>query len=315
MNKVFRNLFVFLLVVGIISCAKVPITGRKQLKLLPNSMVMAMGQSNYATFLKENPAVNPPTMQSAGVTAVGVRISQAVEKYMKDNGLSKKIAGYKWEFNVVESKDVNAWCMPGGKVVVYTGILPLTKDDAGLAVVLSHEIAHAIADHGNERMSQELAVQAAGIGLEVYMQQKPQQTHDLFMSVFGVGSQLGILAYSRQHELEADKLGLVFMAMAGYDPERAVSFWQEMSKVGGTKPLEILSTHPSDARRIAQVQAFLPEAKKYYSGAPVTPVNNNPTNNVAPIPGQKTVAPKKTVTPSKPTPPPSPTKLGVKIKK
>jgi predicted Zn-dependent protease len=318
MNKVLRNLFVFLLGVGIISCAKVPITGRKQLKLLPNSMMMSMGQSSYASFLKENPAVNPPTMQSVGVTNVGVRISQAVEKYMKDNGLSKKIQGYKWEFNVVDSKDVNAWCMPGGKVVVYTGILPLTKDDAGLAVVLSHEIAHAIADHGNERMSQELAVQAAGIGLEVYMQQKPQQTHDLFMSVFGAGSQLGLLAYSRQHELEADKLGLVFMAMAGYDPERAVSFWQDMSKIGGTKPLEILSTHPSDARRIAQVQAFLPEAKKYYTGNPVTPVNpvnNNPANNVTPTPGQKTVAPKKTATPTKPTPPPSPTKLGVKIKK
>jgi len=264
MNTIFRNLFIIFLGIAIISCSRVPITGRKQLKLLPNSMMMEMGQSSYASFLKDNPAVSPPTRQSAEVTAVGTRISKAVEKYMKDNGLSKSIEGYKWEFNVVDSKDVNAWCMPGGKVVVYTGILPLTKDDAGLAVVMGHEIAHAIADHGNERMSQELAIQAAGMGLQLYMQQKPQQTQAIFMSAFGVGSQLGTLAYSRQHELEADKLGLVFMAMAGYNPERAVSLWQEMAKLGGTKPLEFLSTHPSDDRRIAQIQAFMPEAKKYY---------------------------------------------------
>jgi predicted Zn-dependent protease len=302
MNKITRNLFVFLLGLAIISCSKVPITGRKQLKLLPNSMMMEMGQSNYATFLKENPAVNPPTRASAEVTAVGTRISQAVEKYMRENGLSKKIEGYKWEFNVVDSKEVNAWCMPGGKVVVYTGILPLTKDDAGLAVVMGHEISHAIADHGNERMSQELAVQAAGIGLQIYMQQEPQQTQDIFMSAFGVGSQLGILGYSRQHELEADKLGLVFMAMAGYNPERAVSFWQEMSKIGGNKPPEFLSTHPSDERRIAQIKTFLPEAEKYYipnaSGSGTGVKSNAGT------------------TPNQPAPvkPPDPQKLGVKIK-
>jgi predicted Zn-dependent protease len=264
MKRIHRNILIAFLGIAIISCSKVPITGRKQLKLLPDNMMMEMGQTNYAAFLKENPAVSPPTRQSAEVTQVGIRISKAVEKYMNDNGLAKEIAGYKWEFNVVDSKDVNAWCMPGGKVVVYTGILPLTKDDAGLAVVMGHEIAHAIADHGNERMSQELAVQAAGIGLSVYMQQKPQQTQDIFLSAFGVGSQLGILGYSRQHELEADKLGLVFMAMAGYNPERAVSFWQEMAKVGGAKPPEFMSTHPSDERRIAQIQAFMPEAKKYY---------------------------------------------------
>ncbi len=264
MNKIFKNSIAIVLGIIIVSCATVPITGRKQLKLLPDNMMMEMGQSNYATFLKANPSVSPPTRQSAEVTSVGIRISQAVEKYMKDNGLSKQIEGYKWEFNVVDSKEVNAWCMPGGKVVVYTGILPLTKDDAGLAVVLGHEIAHAIADHGNERMSQELAVQAAGIGLQLYIQQKPQQTQQIFMSAFGVGSQMGILAYSRQHELEADKLGLVFMAMAGYDPDRAVSFWQEMAKVGGSKPPELMSTHPSDERRIAQIQSFMPEAKKYY---------------------------------------------------
>ena len=166
MNKTLRNIFIIFLGIAIVSCSKVPITGRKQLKLMPNSMMLEMGQSGYSSFLKENPAVNPPTRQSAEVTAVGIRISQAVELFLKENGLSKKVEGYKWEFNVVDSPDVNAWCMPGGKVVVYTGILPLTKDDAGLAVVMGHEIAHAIADHGNERMSQQLSVQAAGIGLE-----------------------------------------------------------------------------------------------------------------------------------------------------
>lgn len=255
------------------ACQKVPITGRKQIKLLPNSVMTQMGNESYTSFLKENPPVNPPTIQSATVANVGMKISQAVEKYMNDHGFSKRIADYKWEFNVVESADINAWCMPGGKVVVYTGILPLTKDDAGLAVVLGHEIAHAIADHGNERMSQQLAVQLGGISLAVALEQKPQETQDIFLAAYGVGSQLGQLAYSRQHELEADKLGLIFMAMAGYNPERAVSFWQEMSAKGGTKPPEILSTHPSDARRIAQIKAFLPEAMSYYQNSP-QPANN-----------------------------------------
>ncbi len=313
MKKILKNLVALLLGIGIVSCATVPITGRKQLKLLPDSMIAEMGQSNYATFLKENPAVSPPTRQSAEVTAVGIRISQAVEKYMKDNGLSKQIEGYKWEFNVVDSKEVNAWCMPGGKVVVYTGILPLTKDDAGLAVVMGHEIAHAIADHGNERMSQELTVQAAGIGLQVFMQQKPQQTQQIFMSAFGVGSQMGILAYSRQHELEADKLGLVFMAMAGYDPERAVSFWQEMSKAGGSKPPEIMSTHPSDERRIAQIQAFLPDAKKYFVANPAGSGTNSKSNDATQPAPQKTST--KATPPTQPKAnPQNPAKVGTKTK-
>jgi predicted Zn-dependent protease len=273
--KTTTALFLFVLTAIYISgCQKVPITGRKQIKLLPNSTMTQMGSESYASFLKENPPVNPPTEQSAIVTSVGQRISIAVEKYMRDNGYAKRVEGYKWEFNVVNSKEVNAWCMPGGKVVVYTGILPLTKDDAGLAVVLGHEIAHAVADHGNERMSQQLAIQLGGMSLAVAMQQKPQQTQDIFLAAYGVGSQLGQLAYSRQHELEADKLGLIFMAMAGYNPERAISFWQEMASQGGKKPPEILSTHPSDERRINQIKAFLPEAVKYYQ-----PGSNNSSGN------------------------------------
>ncbi len=274
-----HSLSILFLLFSLFACQKVPITGRKQIKLLPNSVMNKMSKENYASFLKENPPVNPPTFQSAEVTAVGQRVSAAVDKYMRDNGYAKRIEGYQWEFNAVNSKEVNAWCMPGGKVVVYTGILPLTKDDAGLAVVLGHEIAHSVADHGNERMSQQLAIQAAGIGLEVYMQQKPQQTRDIFLTAFGVGSQLGQLAYSRQHELEADKLGLIFMAMAGYNPERALSFWQEMASQGGAKPPELLSTHPSDQHRIAQIQAFLPEAMKYYKPGPQNG-NVDPPSNV-----------------------------------
>ena len=301
MYKFCKSFSIGLIVLILVSCSEVPFTGRKQLKYIPNSTMVQMGKANYASFLKENPAVNPPTRASAEVNAVGMRISEAVEKYLRDNDLSDKIEGYKWEFNVVDSKDVNAWCMPGGKVVVYTGILPLTKDDDGLAVVMGHEIAHAIADHGNERMSQQLAIQAAGIGLDVYMQQKPQQTRDIFMSAFGVGSQLGTLAYTRQHELEADKLGLVFMAMAGYSPDRAISFWQEMSKVGGNKPAEILSTHPSDENRIAQIKAFLPEANKYFishGSSSGQKINSNSVN-----PNQLKVVAS-----------PSPKSLGVKIK-
>lgn len=296
MNKFFKYTVSLFIALAIIGCAKVPLTGRKQLKLIPNSMMMEMGQSSYTAFLKENPAINPPTIASATVTQVGTRISHAVDKYMNDNNLSKLIAGYKWEFNMVESKDVNAWCMPGGKVVVYSGIMPYTKDDAGLAVVMGHEIAHAIANHGNERMSQQLAVQLGGVSLQVAMAQKPQQTQELFLTAFGVGSTLGILAYSRKHELEADKLGLIFMAMAGYDPERALTFWQDMSAIGGNKPPEIISTHPSDHKRIEQIKSFLPEAKKYYTPSQSLP-NQSPVNqtNSTPIP-------------------PDPKKLGIKIR-
>jgi predicted Zn-dependent protease len=263
------------------------------MKLLPNNMMNQLGSESYTNFLQDNPPVNPPTIQSAMVTTVGLNTSKAVEKYMRDNGYGKRIEGYKWEFNVVESPEVNAWCMPGGKVMVYTGILPVTRDEAGLAVVLGHEISHAIADHGNERMSQQLAIQLGGMSLAVALEQKPQQTRDIFLAAYGVSSQLGQLAYSRQHELEADKLGLIFMAMAGYDPSRAVSFWQDMAAKGGNKPPEILSTHPSDERRIAQIKAFLPEAMKYFK------------------PGQNTGAgPGNTVNP----PPTSKPKTGVKIK-
>lgn len=247
----------------IISCSTVPITGRRQVHLLPESTMTTMGLTGYQDFLKTNPVVSSNDQNSRVVKQVGAKISAAVERYMKANNFADRVAGYNWEFNLVNSKDVNAWCMPGGKVVVYSGILPYTKDESGMAVVMAHEIAHAVAQHGNERMSQQLAVQAVGTSLDLFMAQKPQQTRDIFMTAFGVGSQLGSLAYSRNHESEADKLGLVFMAMAGYDPGRALSFWKDMQTAGGNKPPELLSTHPSDDKRIRDITAYLPKARKY----------------------------------------------------
>jgi predicted Zn-dependent protease len=192
-------------------------------------------------------------------------MEKAVEIFMNEKGLSSRLDGYQWEFHMVNENTVNAWCMPGGKVVVYSGLLPVTQTEGALACVMGHEIAHAVARHGNERMSQGLLVQAGGVALSVALSQKPQMTQNLFLQSYGITSQLGMLKYSRTHESEADKMGLVFMAIAGYDPSEAVAFWERMEKTSaGNKPPEILSTHPSDATRIGDIKAFLPEAMKYY---------------------------------------------------
>jgi predicted Zn-dependent protease len=247
------------------SCATVPITGRKQLSLVPESEMISMSLTNYSDFLKTNPVSTDKT-NTLIVQEVGSKIATAVTKYFADNNLSGQLDGYKWEFNLVKNDTtVNAWCMPGGKVVVYSGLLPVTKDKNGLAVVLSHEIAHAVARHGNERMSQELLAQFGSLALNEAIKQKPDQTKSIFNQAYGIGTQLGVmLPYSRSHELEADKLGLIFMAMAGYDPQTAVPFWERMASMGGSKPPEFLSTHPSDATRIEKIKAALPEALKYY---------------------------------------------------
>jgi predicted Zn-dependent protease len=247
------------------SCSTVPLTGRRQLSLVPESEMVSMGLTNYSTFLKEN-KLSADKANTALVVKVGNSISQAVIRYFTDNNMQDRLAGYQWEFNLVKNDTTqNAWCMPGGKVVVYSGLLPVTKDENGLAVVLSHEIAHAVARHGNERMSQELVVQMGGLALSEALKQKPAETQTIFNSAYGIGSQLGVmLPYSRQHELEADKMGLIFMAMAGYDPSTAIPFWERMSSLGNGAPLEIMSTHPSDARRINAIKAALPEVMQYY---------------------------------------------------
>jgi len=249
----------------LVACSTVPITGRKQLDLVPNSTMLSTSFQEYDKFLGEH-KLSTNQEQTQMVKRVGTSIQKAVEQYFQQKNLSNQLNGYAWEFNLVESEEVNAWCMPGGKVVVYTGILPITRDEAGLATVMGHEIAHAVARHGNERMSQGLLTQMGGMALAVALEQNPSQTSQLWMAVYGMGSQVGILLpYSRLHESEADHLGLIFMAMAGYDPNKAVEFWQRMSQMkGGQAPPEFLSTHPSDETRIRKIREFLPEAMQYY---------------------------------------------------
>ncbi|MCE1197911.1 MAG: M48 family metallopeptidase [Marinilabiliales bacterium] len=246
------------------SCAKVPLTGRRQLSLVKESDMMALSLTQYGDFLKAN-KVSTNKAEAERIRRVGGKIAAAVELYLKEKNLSSQIEGYKWEFNLVESKEVNAWCMPGGKVVVYTGILPLMKNDAQLATVMSHEIAHAIARHGSERMSQQMVAQGFGSALSVALAQKPESTQAIAMAAYGIGSQVGVmLPFSRKHEYEADEMGIFFMAMAGYDPKESIEFWKAMSQNGNSQQIELLSTHPLDVNRINRLQEKMAEALTYY---------------------------------------------------
>ena len=260
------NLFTLITTITIIpSCSKVPIIGRRQLNLLPESEMMSTALVQYNSFLKENPPLAATDVNAEMVKNIGNKMSQAVIKFMAQNNLSSRIAGYNWEFNLVDNKEANAWCMPGGKVVVYTGLLPITRDENGLAFVMGHEIAHAIARHGNERMSQQLALQSGGVALDIALSQQPAQTRQLYNMAYGVGTQIGAtLPFSRLHESEADKLGLIFMAVAGYDPRQSPQLWSRMSAAGGSKPPVFLSTHPSDQKRQKEMEDFMPKAMKYY---------------------------------------------------
>jgi predicted Zn-dependent protease len=246
-------------------CSEVGITGRQQFNVVPDSMMNSMSFQSYGEFLSSH-KLSTNAEQTAMVKRVGTRIQKAVEQYCQKNGIEDRLAGYKWDFNLVEDPNVNAWCMPGGKVVVYTGIMPIAQNEAGLAVVMGHEIAHAFAKHGAERMSQALLVEMGGAALSAALKDKPEQTKDLFMQSYGVGTQLGVLLpYSRVQESEADHLGLIFMAMAGYDPHEAVAFWQRMAAANkGPKPPEFLSTHPADQTRIQNIKDLIPQAMKYY---------------------------------------------------
>ncbi|MCE5186664.1 MAG: M48 family metallopeptidase [Planctomycetaceae bacterium] len=251
-------------------CETVPITGRSQLNLVPESMVRSMALQEYNSFLQSpDTKLSGNTQQSAVVQRVGTRIADAVEKYMRENGMEKQIEGYNWEFNLVESKDINAWAMPGGKVVVYTGLMELANTDGQLAAVMGHEIAHAVARHGNERMSQGLLTTMGGVALAAAAKNQPAQTRELLLTSYGIGSSVGvILPYSRKQESEADRLGLIFMAIAGYDPHEALTFWQKMAAKGqGAKVPEFLSTHPADATRIRQIEDDMSEAEGYYKPA------------------------------------------------
>ncbi|RYE24920.1 MAG: M48 family peptidase [Sphingobacteriales bacterium] len=252
------------LVTTLYSCYKNPVTGRSSLNLVDEGTMSQMASQEYTSFLSTNAPVKG-SRDAEMVQRIGTRMAAAVQTYLTQKGQQNLIAGYQWQFNLVNKNEANAWCMPGGKVVVYSGILPLTQNEAGLAVVMGHEIAHAIARHGNERMSQQLAVQAGGQALSAALSSKPALTQNIFNSAYGVGSNLGILKYSREHESEADQMGLIFMALAGYNPNEAISFWQRMAtQSGGQKPPEFLSTHPSDATRINQIKKWIPDAMKYY---------------------------------------------------
>jgi predicted Zn-dependent protease len=247
------------------ACSTVPLTGRSQLLLIPESQVMALSFDQYGKFISQHQVVKG-TPDAQMVQRVGQRIQKAVETYFRQTGQSNLLSGYKWEFHLVKDKQENAFCMPGGKVVVYTGILSVTKNEAGLATVLGHEVGHAVARHGNERMSQGLITQLGGAALGAALSSRPAETQQLFMAAYGMGTQVGVLLpYSRLQESEADRLGLIFMAMAGYDPHHAVDFWRRMeNQKNQAAPPEFLSTHPSHATRIADIESYLPTAMKYY---------------------------------------------------
>lgn len=252
------------IVAFVVACTSVPITGRKQMNLLPESQMMGMAVTSYNQFLSQNPAVPTSDQRAQQVKEVGEKIAAAATRYLRAQGASDRVAGFKWVFNVVNSNEVNAWCMPGGKVVFYTGILPICQDADGIAVVMGHEVAHAIARHGNERMSQGLLVQAGGMGLDLALSKQPEQTRALFGQAYGLGATVGaILPFSRLHESEADEMGLIFTALAGYNPEKAIPFWKRMASHGGQRPPEFLSTHPDPDKRAAKLAELVPRAKAY----------------------------------------------------
>lgn len=250
------------LVILCTSCAKNPFTGKKTMALVDNSQIFPTAFQQYGTFLQENKVVSG-TAEAKRVENVGMKIKAAAEKWLNANGLTTYLKDYKWEYHLVENKEMNAWCMPGGKIVVYSGILPVTQDEAGLATVMGHEVSHALANHGQQRMSLDLIQQAGASGVALATGNKSAQIQQYLMLAYsGVSQYGGMLPFSRSHESEADMIGLKLMAIAGYNPETAIAFWERMSKAsGGNKPAEFLSTHPSDETRIANLKKLIPEAK------------------------------------------------------
>lgn len=260
-----HRIFLMACVVLAVACSKVPVTGRRQFNVISTGQIASMVNEQYNGTLSSSTILPDSDPRTQMVRRCGGKIAGAVERFLNENGMGDRVSEYAWEFNVADDPTVNAWCMPGGKVLFYTGILPITADETGMAVVMGHEVAHAVARHGNERMSQGIVAQGAGMTLDILTSENPGLARDLLMQSVGIGSQLGMLAYSRKHETEADKMGLIFMAMAGYDPREAPKFWERMSAgSGGGAPPELLSTHPSDVRRISDLNAYMDEALKYY---------------------------------------------------
>ncbi|MGL5112051.1 MAG: M48 family metallopeptidase [Flavobacterium sp.] len=260
--KNYKLIFVGLWFLLFNSCATNPMTGKKTLNLVSNSDLFPSSFQQYGQFLKENKVVQG-TVDAKRVEIIGSKIKDAAEKYLTSIGQNQYLKDYRWEYKLVENKDVNAWCLPGGKIVVYTGILPVTKDDAGLATVMAHEVSHALANHGAQRMSAAQLQGYGAVGLAVLTGGQSAEQQSLWQQLYGVGSQVGVmLPFSRNHETEADKIGLTLMAIAGYNPQEAISFWKRMAaQSGGKTQPEFMSTHPSDATRVANLQNLVPQAK------------------------------------------------------
>lgn len=249
-----------------VACTKNAITGRNQLALLSETELQSMAAQEYRQFLGQNRVVSASVNKDAEmVRRVGQRLTSAINKYYTQQGLASELEGFRWEYNLVDAKDVNAWCMPGGKIVVYTGLLPVTQNEAALAVVVGHEIAHALAKHGNERMSQAMVAQGIGVAGGI-LTSGNERINSIFNNVYGPGASIGVLLpNSRKQELEADRFGLIFTAMAGYNPQEAIPLWQRMQQMSnGQRPPEFLSTHPSESTRIEKLRSLMPEALKYY---------------------------------------------------
>jgi len=249
------------------SCSQNALSGKRQFTLLPESELQNMANTQYRQFLSDKRIVNTSyNGDAAMVNRVGERVIRAVNKLYAAKGLTDRLKGFDWEVNLVQDNQINAWCMPGGKIVVYTGLLPITQNEEALAAVMGHEVCHALLQHGNQRMSQALVQQMGGAALSVALSNRPQETRNLFMLAYGVGTQVGVmLPFSRGHELEADRWGLILSAMAGYDPRAAIGLWERMEKAGGGKKVEFLNTHPSEGKRIERLERLMPEALEYYN--------------------------------------------------
>ena len=257
-----RSISVLLVFIFLVSCSTVPITGRKRINVVSDAQILPASFAQYSGFLSEN-KLSSDVSKSDEIKGVGARISKAVDRYMRANGMTAEADSYRWEFNLIEDETVNAWCMPGGKVVFYTGILPICDNVDGVAAVMGHEVAHAFAKHGQERMTSSYGQQLGGVAVAIGTGNKDPRTQQLWNTIYGVGSQVGMLAYSRTHETEADKLGVVFMIMAGYNPNEAVNVWVRMSQRAAAQnaPPEFLSTHPSNQTRIKNLKDWIPQAK------------------------------------------------------
>jgi len=271
-KKILFSLFVLAIMAA---CSETVFTGRKQMNLIPVGEINQMSFAEYKSFLSQNKPMTSGTDVEM-VRRIGNDIKAAVDVYYRAKGLQGELKNFAWEFNVVDDPTINAWCMPGGKVVVYTGILKVTQNEDALAVVMGHEIAHALANHGNERMSQGLVTQIGLASLQVALSQKPSQTNDLLLAAAGAGAQVGILLpFSRKHESEADEIGLYLMTMAGYNPTAAAPFWERMNKLGGARPPEFLSTHPDPEQRSEKLKKLVPKARSYAAKYPVPASSRN----------------------------------------